>query len=29
MFELADGTISRDNAEIVAEAARRIAAVMG
>lgn len=29
MFVLADGTIARDNAEIVAEAARRIAAVMG
>ena len=29
MFELADGTTARDNAEIVAEAARRIAAVMG
>ena len=28
-FELADGTTARDNAEIVAEAARRIAAVMG
>ena len=28
MFELADGTIARDNAEIVAEAARRIAGVM-
>ncbi len=29
MFELADGTTARDNAEIVAEAARLIAAVVG
>ncbi|HAW89128.1 MAG TPA: hypothetical protein DCX61_00495, partial [Gemmatimonadetes bacterium] len=28
-FELADGTTARDNAEIVTEAARRIAAVTG
>jgi uncharacterized protein (DUF849 family) len=29
MFDLADGATARDNAEIVAEAARRIAAVLG